>query len=137
MNPVSEDIKDILVSSSVGVGAYAATSGWSIHIGGLPDGVNVPDTCISITDTGGGMPEPNYTYQRPTAQVLVRGAVGDYKTAYSKTEEIRDALHALVNESWNATRYVQILCMSDIMFVARDDKKRPLFSVNFIIHRTN
>ncbi len=136
MNPVSEDIKDILVSSSVGAGAFAATTGWAIHIGGLPDGENVPDTCISITDTGGERPEPNYVYQYPTAQIMIRGAVGAYMTAYAKAEEIRDALHARVNESWNTTRYIQILCMSDIGFVAWDDKKRPLFSVNFIIHRT-
>lgn len=136
MNPASEDIKDILVSSSVGIGAFAATSGWSIHIGGMPDGANVSDTCISLLDTGGGGPEANYVYQYPTVQVLVRGAIGSYKSAYTKAEEIRDALHSLINESWSSTRYIQILCISDIAFITRDDKKRPVFSVNFIIHRT-
>lgn len=136
MNPASEEIKDMLVSSSIGAGSFASTTGWSIHIGGIPDTVNVPNTCISITDTAGAGSEPNYVYQYPTIQILVRGNPGDYKDAYSKAEEIKDALHARTNELAATARYVQILCLGDIGFVARDDKKRPIFSINFAIQRT-
>lgn len=133
MNPVSVDMADILESSNVGVGDFAGTSGWSIHVGEMPD---TPDTCILISDTGGSRPEPNYTYERPTFQVLVRGAVGDYLTAYAKIVECRDALHGLTNDTWNSARYIQILATSDILAIGRDTKRRQLFSVNFQAHRT-
>lgn len=136
MNPPSEDLKAILESSAVNAGTYAATSGWSIHIGGMPDGTGIPDTVIAIKDSGGYRPASNYVLQKPAVQIMIRGAKGGYEAAWAKAEEIRDALHARTNETWGSTRYIQILCSSEIMGLGDDDNNRPLISLNFEIERT-
>ena len=132
MNPPSEDIKDILIDSSVALGEFAATSGWSINISKMPDS---PDTCIGIYDQPGLASEPKITYDRPGLQIIVRGAKNAYLAGYSKAKDIMRALHGRNNESWNDTRYLQILAESDIIQMGRDDNDRPLFSINFLIHR--
>lgn len=133
MLPPSEDIKDILVSSAVGVGAFNATSGWSVVISEMPD---TPDTCILISDTGGLPANPRYSYEKPSVQILVRGAKEGYLSAYAKMEDIKDALNGLNNEEWNSTRYIQIIATSETIYLGRDDKQRPRFSINFLCHRT-
>ena len=135
MNPPSEDIKDILESSSINVGTFNASSGWSICISEMP---NNPNTCILIKDTGGsGDSNPNYSYEYPTIQVLIRGNKNGYLATYSKAEEVKLALNGLTNETLNSARYIQILCRGDIIPIGKDESERPLFSVNFDIHRTS
>ena len=129
MNPSSEDIKDILESSAVGVGTFAT----DLFIGKEPDS---PNACVTIYDTGGAEPEAGYVYDYPTIQIRIRGEVGGYRNAYLKAKEVRDALHGRINEIWSSTRYIGIWAMSDILFLGIDDKQRPIFTVNFRIHRT-
>jgi hypothetical protein len=131
MNPPSEDIKDMLVASAAGTGL---TFGTDIHISHMPD---TPDLCVAVYDTGGEPPEPHLVYNKPTAQVRVRGDRGGYEAAWSLAETIRDALNGVNNEVWNSTRYIGIWATGDILFIHYDDSKRPVLSVNFRIHRTN
>ena len=127
MNPPSEDIKDMLVDAGIG------TFGADLFISQMPD---TPNACVGLYDTGGYQPEANYVYDRPTVMARIRGDIGGYINAYGKAEDIKGELHGLTNETWNSTRYVQILCQSDIMFLGYDDNNRPLLSINFAIHRT-
>ena len=128
MNPASEDIKDILVAD--GVGAF----GTDLFISLMPE---TPDACVSIYDTGGMDPILNYVYDYPTVQVRIRGAIFGYQNAWDKAKEVKDALHGLTNETWNSTRYIQIGCVGDIMFIHYDDNNRPTLTVNFLVHRTD
>jgi len=128
VNPTSEDFKDILVAA--GVGTYET----DIFISVMPE---TPDACISIYDTPGYPPAANYVYDYPAVQVRIRGAIWGYQDAWDKAKEVRDALHGLTNETWNSTRYIQILCEADIMFINYDDNNRPLLTVNFLVHRTD
>lgn len=130
MNPPSEDIKDILVDQSIGT--FKATTGWSIQISKMPDS---PDTCVGVFDQPGLEPETKFRYDRPGVQVLIRGAKMGYVAAYAKAEDVKEALHGRDNEAWNGTRYLQILAESDPIPMGYDDNNRPLFSVNFLIHR--
>jgi len=136
MQAPSVDIADILESSAVGAGTIKASSGWSIHVSIIPDDSNTPDTVIGLFDYGGGQPIANYTYDYPQVQVRIRGAKAGYQVAWAKANEVKEALHGLTNETWNSTRYIQILCTSDIMFIGYDKNHRPMFSINFSIHRT-
>jgi len=139
MNPASEDIKDILIDSSVGVAdGFAVSSGWSVYISTIPDDANTPDTCIGIFDTGGADPD-NYLggyIDRPSVQVRIRGAKFGYQAAWDKAKEVVDALHRRAGETWNGTRYVQILLRGGILFVGYDDLNRPIISLNFDIMRS-
>ena len=128
MNQPSEDFKDILVAA--GVGTYET----DLFISMMP---TTPNACISIYDTGGLDPILNYVYDYPTVQVRIRGAIFGYQAAWDKAEEVKNALHGLTNETWNSTRYIQIGCQGDILFLNYDDSNRPLLSVNFLVHRTD
>lgn len=138
MNPVCEDIKDMMIDSSLGIGEFAATSGWSIYLTQMPDDDNTPDTCIAILDTGGSAPDPDpdKNIGNPTFQVLVRGGKMGYQTAWDKAREIIVGLHGVHNETWNGTRYIQIFAMSDILSLGYDESQRPLLSINFSVMRT-
>ncbi|MBW2030730.1 MAG: hypothetical protein JRJ31_16830 [Deltaproteobacteria bacterium] len=129
MNPPSEDIKDILEQSSVGVGTF----GTDLFIGREPDS---PNDCVTIYDTGGQEPVMNYTYDYPTVQIRVRGSRMGYKAAWTKANSIKEALNGLTNETWNSTRYIQIEAMGDPLFLGYDKEQRPVFVINFSIQRT-
>jgi len=130
MNPPSEDIKDILESSQSGTGLVFGTD---LFIGEEPVS---PDQCITIYDTGGPEPQAGYVYDYPTVQVRIRGNKGAYKETWALADTIKSALHGLHNESWNGTKYHGIWCQSDIIFIGYDDNSRPVFTVNFRIHRS-
>lgn len=129
MQPPSEDIKDYLE----GVSSLALTYGTDLFISEIP---KEPDNCVCIFDTGGYDPEAQYIYQRPTIQVRVRGAKGEYLAAHEQAQAIRDELHGLHNETINGVRYVGIWQEGDIISVGQDDNKRPNVTMNFRIHRT-
>lgn len=130
MNPPSVDIKDILEQSSVAAGTF----GTDLFISFMPE---EPDACIAIFDTGGLEQQANYEYEYPMAQIRVRGERKDYVNAHSKAQVVRDALHGLSNESWNNARYIGMWCSSDIFFIKYDEHNRPIFTINFRIHRTS
>ncbi|MBU2685754.1 MAG: minor capsid protein, partial [Gammaproteobacteria bacterium] len=115
---------------------FAATSGWSIHVGTeMPPS---PDTCILIKDgPGANVPNPNFTYEYPTVQILVRGAKGDYLLGYAKATAIKNNLNGRKHVVVNDAEYIQIVCSSDIFPLGRDTNQRPLFSLNFELQRTS
>ena len=129
MNPPSVDIKDYFEDSANSIGTF----GQDLFIGNEPD---APDNCMTIFDTGGENSEVNYVYDRPTVMVRVRGAVDEYVIAYNKAAEIKSLLHGKTGLSINSTRYIGVWLMGDVFYNGRDEKNRPIFSVNFLIHRT-
>lgn len=130
MNSPSEDIKDILDGQS----SLALAFRTNLFVSEMPP---KPDECVAVYDTGGENPQPNYTYERPTVQVRVRGAKGDYEDAYALAEAIRNILNGMHDEEVGGTRYIGIWAMGDILFVGYDDNHRPLLTINFRLHRTN
>jgi len=130
MNPPSEDIKDILEGTS----ALALTFKTDLFISEMPTS---PDDCVCIYDTGGDPPEADYTYERPTIQVRIRGARGRYRDAHNFAQAIRDTLNGEHNYMINQTRYLAIWTVGDVLFVGYDDNHRPLLTINFRLHRTN
>jgi hypothetical protein len=138
MNPVSEDIKDMLIDSTLAVGEFAATTGWSIYISQMPDDDRTPDTCIAVLDSGGSAPDPDPEKDigNPTVQILIRGSRMGYQAAWDKARAIFAGLHGRANETWNDSRYIQIFASSDIISLGYDERQRPLLSLNFAVMRT-
>ena len=130
MSSTSEDIKDVLVTAVIGT--FAGTSGWSIYIGEMPD---IPDTVVCLYDRGGDDSNPKWLVDTPTLQVRVRGAVDDYTGGFTKVQAVKDALLGYGSHTVNGTVYVGIWLVGDINFVTRDDKRRPIFTLNFRIVR--
>lgn len=129
MNSPAVDIKSILAATS----SLALTFGTDLFVSEMPD---TPDECVCVYDTGGYPPEANFNYERPTVQVRVRGSKGAYVAAHSLTQDVRDTLHALTNQTVNGARYIGIWCESDVLSLGYDNNHRPMLSVNFRIHRT-
>jgi len=132
MNAPSEDIKDILEAES----SLTLTFATNLFVSEIPVDAPVNSVCVSVFDTGGEDPEMNYTYERPHVQVLVRGAKSGYREGHELAQAIRDSLIATYDYEVNGARYVGIWCMGDVNFIAYDDNRRPLFTVNFRLHRT-
>jgi len=130
MNPASEDIKDLLAAES----SLALTFATNLFIAKMPID---PDLCVSVNDTGGYDPEVDYVYDRPTVQIQVRGPKGDYIVGHELAQDIGETIHGVNNQTVNATRYIGIWREGDVIALGFDDNDRPLFSINFRIHRTD
>lgn len=128
MSPPEIGIKDLLVSGSIGT--FAATTGWSIHLGGLP---TEPDTAIACVPTGGLAPSPLWLLNQPSVQVLVRGATNGYSAASNKAQDVVACLLGIDSQSVNGDFWGGITQIGEIAFLGFDEKKRPLFSCNFSI----
>lgn len=129
MNAPSEDLRDILAGTS----SLALTFATNLFVSEMP---SAPDNCVCVYDTGGFEPDSNFTYERPTVQIMVRGAKGAYFSAHEQAQEIRDVLTATINHTINGARYIAIWCQSDVLSLGFDNNHRPMLSVNFRMHRT-
>jgi hypothetical protein len=130
MNPPSEDIKDMLDSSSVGAGV--GTYGVDLFYNTIPP---TPDACVVVLDSGGFDPEPRFEHDIPTVQVRVRGAKRAHRAAYVKAQAVKAALHGKAGEEWNGTWYILILQEGEILPLGRDENERPELTLNFKIDR--
>jgi hypothetical protein len=120
MNPVSEDVKDILVANSVGV--FNATTGWGIFTNYRPQ---KPDTAIIIYDLA-GRDEPTmdktHVVRYDPVQIVVRGL--ESLAAYSKASTIKAVLRADSRFILNETLYHIFRNASGPYQGERDDQER-------------
>lgn len=129
MNPVSEDLKDKLVAS--GIGVFAAATGWGIFIGVEPEKL---DTTITLYDTGGPKPETVQNrsvnpLRREGVQIRVRGT--GYKTAYTKMEAVINAIIGYGKFSVGVVRYKGLFRTSDVLFLEQDNTDHHIWVANF------
>jgi len=129
MNPVTEDIKDILEADS----SLALTYATDLFISKEP---NRPDDCVTLYDT------PSYpplltldgeTYYRSGLQIRVRNQ--DYDTGMTLARNIMSCLHGRANETWNGTSYALIHAVGEPAALAWDDKNRVIIIINFNCQR--
>jgi len=129
MNPVSEDIKDILVADS-GLGLVFKTN---LFIAYQPQ---EPANVVTIYDTPGRAPQMYVSGENdyyPSFQIITRYT--DYLEGYSWIRQITDSLHGRANETWNGTNYQLIQSIQDPFFTDLDEHNRFNFSVNFNVIR--
>ena len=130
MNPVSEDIKDLLVEDS----SLALTFATDLFIAKQP---LTPDNCVTIYDTPGAPPalwmDAADVYDYPSIQIRVRNK--SYLTGYALIQQIKTFLHGQAHVTINSTYYSLIQCMGDPAFLEWDEKGRVHFIINFNLQR--
>ena len=98
MNPVCEDIKDMLEAESLGL-----TFGSNLFISREPE---VPDNCVTLYDIPGSVPDIGLqaeSYYRDGFQIRVRN--NTYTAGMAQIFSIMDNLQGRANETWNGTFY--------------------------------
>lgn len=125
MNNPADSVADMLVTA--GVGTFAATSGWGIFVGKLPE---TPHTAILVNTTGGKSPFPHLLLNFPSVQIVVRGASNNLQDAYNKISACVDALLGMGSQTVNSDVWRSCTQMGDIAFLGYDENQRPLHSAN-------
>lgn len=132
MKSPAMDLKDVLVTASIGTFAGTSESAWNIYIGFEP--ISPPKT-ITIYDTGGDDPNAAYLLDFPTIQIRVRGPKDGYQETYSKAWDVKEALLGIDPfTTTDGTRYDGVWAVGDLIYIGLNED-RPIFVVNFRIAR--
>ena len=130
MNPVSEDVKDMLAAES----SLALTFKKDLFIGMEP---SKPDNTVTIFDTPSFPPDmmmdPTERYYRSSCQIRIRNR--DYETGMSLARNIFELLHARANEVWNGATYTVIKATGEPSWLDLDANNRSRFIINFNLQR--
>lgn len=120
----ADQIADLLPNTIV-----TSNPAWTLKVGQM---VTEPDRQIVFFDTGGQSPDPRWRLDYVMIQAQIRGNPDDYTSGWQKARQIRDFLHGITPQTLTSgDRIDGINCVGDIAFLAYDDQKRPMFSVNF------
>jgi len=130
MNPVSEDIKDMLAAEST----LALTFKKELWIGMEP---SKPDNTVTIFDTPSFPPDiyldPTERYYNSSCQIRVRNT--SYEVGIDLARNIFELLHARANEVWNGTTYNVIQATGEPAWLDMDTNNRSRFIINFNLQR--
>jgi hypothetical protein len=132
MNPSSKDLRSHINSNPSDI-TETLVIGTNLHIALMPD---TPDLCVCLYDHPGQAPNPSYRYDKPNVQIIVRGKQNGHADAYALAESIKELLRQVHNVEISSTRYIGVWVSSDIADLGFDEKVRPVFSINFVVHRT-
>jgi len=122
----ADQIADLLPNTIV-----TANPAWSLKVGQMP---SEPDRIICFFDTGGQTPDPKWRLDYMMVQAQVRGNPDDYTSGWQKARQVRDYLIGITPQTLTSgDRIDGITVASEVAFLAYDDQKRPMFSVNFRI----
>ncbi len=114
------------------------TVGTDLFKGWMPA---TPDACVVVLETGGTSPDPGFgsstvRTERPTVQVIARGAPDDYTGPRTKAQDAWDALEAVeAPQQLSGTTYWSVQALQNPFPMDRDDNDRFLFSANFLIEK--
>ncbi len=133
MNQVTEDMKNLLVSASVG--SFGASTGWTINVGVEPV---KPTTAITLYDTGGS--QPGYTFDNSIEpvrgdQFQIRVRSKDYKDGYAKILECVKVLAQVGMFSVSNVLYHNIFQMSEIASIGQNESNQFIWTVNMKVVR--
>ena len=96
-----------------------------------------PDDVVTIYDTGYSSPPMlDMCWERPTAQVRVRGRVGRHKDCKEKALLLMNALHNYVG-AVGSIQYASIAVVNGPIALGADDRGRPRWVFNLGIQRTS
>lgn len=121
--PITMDIRDLLVTASVGiVPVNGGSDTWPIYIGSEPD---KPNDCITLYDIPGTSPNPKWLLDYP--RFLARVRSDNYEQGFTKAEELKSALLGLPSQDINGIRYVGIWVVVETHFLKADGEGRSIF----------
>jgi len=135
MNPVSVDIKDLLVADGLGEFAGTASAQWAIFISEEPD---KPNMTITIYDTPGEAADKVMDggadhFMHSGFQLRVRAK--RYLTAHAHIEECRKALDRRGKFKIDKTHYDNINMDPEPLPIGKDSQGRHTFTINGIGYR--
>jgi hypothetical protein len=115
--------------------ASLGTFGTDMFVSALPD---VPGACVAAYDSGSWR-EPNagLGVTHPLVQIVVRGQPNTYERTYLRAAAIRDLLLGAAYRTVSGVRYNGFWASSDIASLGYDEQRRPKFSLNFRLMRSN
>lgn len=133
MPTVEADVAGYLDTAGITGGA----TGWTAMIGELPPD---PDQVIVVTESGGGIREPALAFERPSFQLLVRGAKRETsgtarRDARAKLSAAIAALHGQTELVLSGQRYAWIWTQGGALALPYDTQGRPAFTQNFTCGR--
>lgn len=121
----------------------AANTGWTsapdaptpgcpaVYLGVMDD---QPDLAVCCISSGGRSPEVHLAVDYPTLQVLVRGPITNgYTVSKQIAQTVKDTLLGLFSQDVNGDRWDSVSMRGDITWLGPDDKKRPMWSLNFAL----
>lgn len=121
------------ILDTVNVGAIlpanVSSSRWTLKVGQISS--DVLGEVIALYDSGGFTPNPKWLLDWPTVQVVIRATANGYAAAYSKAQEVKDALLGIDPVVSGTDRVDGITMLADIAFLGNDASSRPQFSINF------
>lgn len=126
------EIAQWLVASLPALGPLHGTDPWSVHVASEPD---EPANVVTLYDTM-GLPHDTdeLDIMRPSIQVRVRSAPGDYDLGYRLHHLIKTALiHSKIEAE--TTSFQLITLTSDFASIGRDERGRHLGVSNYQCHR--
>ena len=114
-----------------GVGTFAGSGDWSIHVAREPLD---PANTVTIYDTGGPAPvHYGVGLRQPTVQVRVRAE--SYIAGMGKQGEIFAWLNAIQDATIGTHVYLGVHLTTDFLAIGRDDNERHLITANYQIQR--
>ena len=132
-----DEIATRLIAQSVGglPGSTAASTsgtGWTIWSRQLGP---TPDQSIAIVPTGGFQREDRAFVDRPTFQIVVRAGKDTSSSLETKVAAVDAALNAF-DGTLSSRVYVDINRQGDYLWLGRDENGRPMYSLNYLAHRS-
>lgn len=132
MNDPAIGVQLLLTTDNVGwsIAPASADAGCpQVFIGVMDD---QPDLAISCISTGGSSPEVHLAVDYPSVQVLVRGPITDgYAVSRVIAQKVKDTLLGIFSLNVNGDRWDSVSMRGDLIWVGRDEKGRPMWSLNF------
>lgn len=112
--------------------ASIAISASNMFIGVMP---STPDRCVAIYEYAGAQPlevlvSNTATLERPSIQIMTRGARNDYPSARSLMVSIRDNLTQVTNQALSGVNFLRISQISSINALGVDENERPRFTLS-------
>ena len=135
---VATDIKDILIADGL-VGTFGGLDQWAVHVAFEPD---LPHDCVTLYDNQAPIDSRNVTsgfvYEREALQVRTRSLV--YTDGYAKLRELMLAIDGIVHRKIRDGDSDEVTILGchreqSPWPLGRDEKKRFMFSVNYVVRR--
>lgn len=101
---------------------------WLVRVGTL---LETPANMVALYDTGGFSPNPAFLVDTVTVQARIRGDIDGYASAFTKAQEVKDALLGIDPVRVDDVVVDAITQMGDIIFIGQDSARRPEFTINF------
>jgi len=129
-NPLSVDIKDILVAN--GIGVCADSGDWGIFISVIPD---VPDNCIAVFDVPssveGRVLQTGEVLDKLAFSIRIRSI--EYLAGWDKVSEINAVMDALNGFSGIDRDYRTVKRLQNATPEGRDESKRFQFTIDYVV----